>query len=793
MEQIVINIIDTHTNYTAVEKFTETGAPILTYSGGEARFASIMSSKFSFNILNETAEDGKFLDLLTGEERRFLIEIRNVTYLSNAIDKDAGLIWRGFLLPDIYSEPYENGCFFVGFTATDGLDVLKTKPFLFYKTNTVIDYIVKCLWETGLHQEIYFAPAVENAFHSWDKIQLFDECFTKFNEDKNSFDFTNCFEVLDQILTAIGATLYQNNGKWFITGFNRKANSLDEYSVYSCFGNFLRKEQVLKPLKKPLFNTGVNISITPPNKSVQLNVSYQQNENVADFTKYVHNDSLTNEEYVTCTTNDSVSSISPFNLWKKSGACKIWLYQENDMSVLKINNESNVHDPNELPVYQKKPPFFLTVSKIYGPPHDFENDYIELKSENTVYLSPQVEGKYLNLDIDFEFKIFNTKINNDIFDQDFYRQAVRVDVMIGNSTIFSTRSESLVYSSEDVRMHLKAEELGPSYMWYTAPYNPLFGPKYVLPRFITTRCLVAEVSKNNLKVSDLGKLNVRIYLPRNGDSRYWPFDHHVSEITITKLEIKVKGWEDEKFVLNREIRYTTKHQTELSFADGKNDLYLNLFKINDRESYPATFNEITLFNSTPTQDVLYYYFEIPGIYGDYVTSRYSSLKLYNGQNWFYAHFIFGLLNIESGIEFTANKIRISKARIDEFPHMRTFLNGISKITVGQTILKSAGSLNGISTTVPAEQYLSWKRWGNTTPERYLTTYAKMIHECTAVQAVTIEGTALDIIYPNNIVEFNFLGPKKFIPTSLSIDFSNGKTKATLVEDINQTNSDYATT
>src|SRR5690606_21071703 len=149
---------DTHNFYPTVEKYTGLGDPVLSYSGGESLFTTIMSSKFSFSILNETAEDGKFLDLLTGEERRFLIEVRKVFPDSlnpwdPAVEIGSDMIWRGFLLPDIYSEPYKNGSFFVGFTATDGLDVLKTKPFLFYKTGSVIDYISKCLWETGLHQE----------------------------------------------------------------------------------------------------------------------------------------------------------------------------------------------------------------------------------------------------------------------------------------------------------------------------------------------------------------------------------------------------------------------------------------------------------------------------------------------------------------------------------------------------------------------------------------------------------------------------------------------------------------
>jgi len=784
MEQIVINIIDTHNDFSTVEKFTEKGAPVLSYSSGESRFGTIMSSKLTFNMLNETAEDGKFLDLLTGEERRFLIEIRDV---NDGIVNN--IIWQGYLLPDVYSEPYENGSFFVHFTATDGLDVLKTKPFLFYKTRSVFDYIAKCLFETGLGYDIYFAPGVENVFYDWKNIQIFEECFTKFNENTDTYQYSSCYDVLDKLLRAVGATLYQHKGKWFIEGFNNKAQSYVKFKVYDCYGSYKNSVNVLKELKYPMFNSGVNVSLASPYKTVQLNVSYEESEKAIDFSKYVKDEEMSPEDYNTNLINQTIASLAPYNYWKSNAAAKVWSRPFDGGTYLKLQVEGNntLHDPEEVPFFYSKSPYCVTMQKVFGPPHNFDNDYIELKGDHTIYISPQVEGKELTMDIDFELRILS-RVDEQRYKDDFYRQAFRIDVLLGDDVIFSTRAETQNYESSDTKITLEKGSVGPMYYWYVFPdYTK---PVYTFERFSIPNALKAEVVKKGLKTDKFGKLNVRVYIPRNGDDTFaiGANDYHVYEVTVAQLDLKVKAWDSEQAQVSREIRYTTKYESELSFGDGKNDLYQNLFKINDRADYNSYFQEINMFQGVYNQDSLYYYFLVPGNIGDYVNSRYDSLRLYSGAKWHFAHLIFGKLSKESGIEYLNGQIRISKARIDEFPLLRDFLTNITKITVGQ--MKVTNWFNN-DTDVPRERYIFWKRTGSQDQLRYLNSYAKMIHECAAMQRVTLEGTALDVILPTNLVQFNFQENKLFIPTNISIDFSNGKTRLTLDEAVLQEVNDYS--
>src|SRR5690606_23625953 len=122
-------------------------------------------------------------------------------------------------------------------------------------------------------------------------------------------------------------------------------------------------------------------------------------------------------------------------------------------------------------------------------------------------------------------------------------------------------------------------DLGPLYHWYIFP--DYLTPAYTLNRYEIPAYLKAEVKRTGIKSAAFGKLNLRVYIPKNGDNTFGFNDHHVSDVTITKLDIKVKSWGNEEYRLSRNIRYTTSYKTDLPFADGKNDLYLNLFKIND--------------------------------------------------------------------------------------------------------------------------------------------------------------------------------------------------------------------
>lgn len=779
IQKIAINIIDTHQEFQLTERLTQLGAPILTYSGSDDRFGTIMSSEFSFNMHDETAQDGRYLDLFTGEERRYLVEV---------VTEDNSVIWRGFLLPDIYSEPYKNAGMFVNFTAIDGLAVLRDKPFVYFKTRGVLDYIIWCLRETGLEQEVYFGPGIENNYMSWKDVQIFEENFYSYNENSESTDYKDCYDVLDSLLRAVGATVFQAQGKWFIIGFNRKHLITDVFKVYNHLGTLLRTETVLKKVIDGLFAEGLNVNMSSPFKTVQLNVSYKRNKEDLIPEELFKNTEITDEEYNAETiTPEILQSMVPLKYWISSGNITRVVRTEDGGTYLSITEEnpanSHVMHPSGLiPSIYRKVPIYTALFKTWNTSTNFNNDYITLKSNNTKYVSSQLVTKPLEIDFDIELRILD-RVNEGNYKSDFYRQAFRFDILLGNTVIYSSRTESSIYKSDNIKISFEPEVRGPEYLWYEFP--DYVNWKYRLNRFVTPKRLVAEIKQKQIFTSAYGKLNFRLYVPRNGDDQFTNDQQHVMDVVITKLEVNIKTWDDERKKLIREIRYSTKYDEDLDFSDGKNDLYENLFKLREREDLRGSFNDTDLL-PVKTEDQLYYYLTIGLNKAATFVKNYDTAKIWNGSSFYFMRDVFGNLSPQSGIFIKDGiKICISKSRIDEFPYIREFLHGFTKVTI------TSLATTAFVTEYPREKYIEWKRAGSNETIRYLDAYAKMIHECQHKPVSSLEGQLLNIISPLDIVRFKWMGEKEYFPTQLKIDFSRGRSDVLLAEAAFQNLNDYA--
>jgi len=148
-----IDIIDTTSPLTqiVVENASASGI-VLNWNGGDTKDeTAIVSSELNFDMLTKTADDAAFINFFTGDEHRFKVMIKDSV--------DDAIIWQGYVLPDLYSEPYKNVCFFVSFTATDGLGRLKGKylPEEYYsREKSLIDIYCQILKLTGIELDLYF-------------------------------------------------------------------------------------------------------------------------------------------------------------------------------------------------------------------------------------------------------------------------------------------------------------------------------------------------------------------------------------------------------------------------------------------------------------------------------------------------------------------------------------------------------------------------------------------------------------------------------------------------------------
>lgn len=154
-----IDIIDTVSPLVQIVlKSASAAGIVLEWNGGDTKDdMTVIGSNLKFDMLTVDDTDAAFIDFFTGDEHRFKTQIKNSV--------DDSIIWQGYILPDLYEEPYKSVNFFVSFTASDGLGRLKGK-FLadeyYSREKSLIDIYCQILRLTGLDLELYFAPAIEN-------------------------------------------------------------------------------------------------------------------------------------------------------------------------------------------------------------------------------------------------------------------------------------------------------------------------------------------------------------------------------------------------------------------------------------------------------------------------------------------------------------------------------------------------------------------------------------------------------------------------------------------------------
>lgn len=795
-EFYVINIIDTENVYDGIiERFTQLSSPVLSYNGEDNLFGVIMSSEFSFNILNETAEDGKYTDLFTGQENRWMIEVRKIikTYREDSPEPSVRnfVYWKGFLMPDIYSEPYENGVFFVDFTATDSLATLKNKDFNFPYTSSVIQYISYCLRRTGLSLEMLFRPHIQNsAYTNWNNILLPIDNF----EGKEGTRL-NCYEVLEQLLKAMGCVLYQRHGAWYVEGHAERLSGSLNYDLYNSYGKFISKRwSIRQKINADFDRDSMQISMMSPFRKVQLNVGF---EAIADtlFPEKVYLNTSLNPSDVT-----NPADVYPMKAWAKNGSTVVVAGADEPGLLSVVGDQEFSEDVSHIYLEQGAYPYYNYENGVktafYVPTNlnwNYNNDYIELKSSEAFFISPKKEGSPFVVDAEMEIDYYNYPYE-DRFEDGYYLNACRVDLLINNSVVFSTRKENENYQPVTDYEFEDRQAYGdvsiyewPNYLQvaYTMPYS------YSQPK------VNAVISAKNLAIENYGKLRLRVFIPktRNGQNT----DYRLMWTRIKDLSGKVIGWEDEEHVTERLINYTTNFERDLKFYDGKNDFYKNLFSpgqvktINPNSGYELFEGFVS---ESETDQFYIWHFPVSPfapIVKHHFETNYNFAIIKNGNDWMQLSMLLGKLNSKD-VFFEENAdemyfvLKISKSLILSLPKVERdfFLNktGIFLETFTPTWVQFPPSYN---------QHLLWENSVTGNQGRYLDVYAESIHEMHPTPTSRISGVIRTNVTPHDLVRFNWMGEKTYVPTRLSINLADNKTDILMIEANYQELNDYVRT
>lgn len=326
-----IDIIDTLSPLVQiVPKSASSSGIVLEWNGGDTKDEmTIVGSNLKFDMLTKTAEDAAFINFFTGDEHKFKVLVKDSV--------DDAIIWQGYVLPDLYSEPYKNVCFFVSFVATDGLGRLKGKYLseeYYSREKSVIDIYCQILKLTGLELDLYFLPAIENFVNKdWNTIYINTEDYIDNKKKKDAYS------LLEDLLKDTLCVCYQADNRWYIEGINQRQVRNVIYKVYDTDGVFVESvayDRLLKnitPLVTPM------ITIIPPYNEITVTHKKVEAKLPATLSKEV------NDGWAFVT---GVNGEITANDWMQHGTSKILIPKNPDYKCIVYNLEgSNINNPQD--------------------------------------------------------------------------------------------------------------------------------------------------------------------------------------------------------------------------------------------------------------------------------------------------------------------------------------------------------------------------------------------------------------------------------------------------------------
>lgn len=431
MANYYIDIIDTtdDTHVTVLEK-AKKNSIVLSYEGKDQKDELVIvgsSLRFSMAVpYNGTETDAAFIDLFTGDEQKYRVELRK--------EDDDALLFQFFLLPDSYKEPYQKGTFFVDFEAVDGLGRLKGKflPDEFYTGEySVIQFITECLKLTGLNMNLYFTPAISPSNNqAWHTIYIDGGVFV--NRNRND----DAYKILESLAKDMLCCVFQHMGNWHFEGLNKR--NLTNYTVkeYDTSGDYIQDLELTRNVKVISGSTLTTpiITMIPPYSLITVT-----HERVSAFFKETLSKELNDGWVVTTGVNPVIYAtdwVGHNNFYALAKAPNYEVYL--------VNNETDSIDTSL---------------------------YISLK--NKIYLSRS--EKYT---ISFKARIEDTLYNQEQSVVTTWYDPVNYDVMFNDTIVFSNRSISGV---DNYRLDFINSKIAEVSFEFIAPENGLLDFKIFQP------------------------------------------------------------------------------------------------------------------------------------------------------------------------------------------------------------------------------------------------------------------------------------------------------------------------
>lgn len=789
VDYINIKIIDRFQNNRMMQvETTQIGAPKLTYNGADDKYQPIMAAEFSFNLTVTDRTDGKFFHLYTGNEKRYYVLVE---------DQSLNMLFEGYLLPDFYEEPYKNGVIFVNLVATDGIGLIKGQylPNLYYKKETsVIKLIAECLRLTKLEKEICFAPAIVSAATSyrWDEIAVNGASYL---ESDDPIRYTglffanevlpspkNAYDILELLLKNIGCTLYGQADKWYIEGINRKHETSQLNEIYTFDGVYISNQTLTKNVVDVTFFANPTVKIISPWK--RIDVSWDCDEDgdlIPDWaiTENIDQPLLGN----------NVPDV--FSFWKATGSLVVDVFSDQLTRIQQYFGTGTV-TPGNFPysfISGNKEPRNLQVNVLNSSggsantaqnPATLEVNYIDIKNKKYLKISDDyIDRKIL---IEYKFGSIARFIANNI-DNAAILNVEEKDIANSFKNEFTIGTTILASSKvNDSSLACKKPFADKSDNSYNYPDDLQYLDYFDWQPYHA----VADLKLENLNVPNNGFFNAKLHAPISPDyTQPWFYDYVVQELKVKISELK--KWEDK---LKRSIDFTTTYDLDIFHGDSIADLTEKQFRFR-RPTVVVPSSDITiniLSNETLSYlDVVIYNYYITYAQAQQIINNPGSVYVVFGGNQIFLNDIlsfqgsWGVLSGSNGLYYVYIAAYLIDASV-----------GIgSNVTDFQSMFISTGTNVTVSYQTENNEWReSWKRYGQTESIRYGIAIGKMYHDVQPGPLAVLEGTANTLVFPREIMQFQWMDVKQFIPTRMDIDFSQGRSNILMIESKHEIITDY---
>lgn len=441
-----VNIVDTADNtHTTILEDAKKSSIVLSYDGSDDKDdLKLIGSTFRFTMYVDTT-DAAFIHLFTGDEQRYKIELRK--------EADDMLIWHGFLLPDLYSEPYKNNAIFVEFQSTDGIGRLRGKylPDAYYKdehpTTTIL---AECLKLTGLSMDLYFSPSIENK-HEKNYHLIYVDGSEFWEGDKKK----DAYSILDTFAGDLLFCVFQSLNIWHLEGLNKRNLLTYQCKHYDSNGGYIADLEVtrnIKDVSNNAFGTPT-ISMVPPYGII--NVS--QERTPVSFVDQLFKES--NDGWVVTTgVNPEIYVTEWIGTFDPKAVAA-------DYNVIFYNNNTNVFDQNK-----------------------------KVQLLNKLYLNESEKYK-----LSFKLRIGDTDYNQEFNAVTNWYTPIEYKVTFNGATLFSNFDGSISDNEKLYFLNEKSKELS---FEFAAPDNGLLDVIFYQP-YKTGQQLVG-VYLDELKIEPIG-------------------------------------------------------------------------------------------------------------------------------------------------------------------------------------------------------------------------------------------------------------------------------------------------